>query len=246
MKVENGNLENENPFQHNFVEKGFVLGGITMEFQIPDELVALGKHRIEPYPVEGFVRGGGPLKPQLLLIGEAPGENEAIQGKPFVGRAGVELDKSLGQIGLTRDDVYMTSPVRSRPYQWKEKKLKNGETINKKYNRAPKKLEILAHAPILDYEIDHLDPVLIVTLGNVGLQRLLGTTYKVSETHGQLLNQPVFKLENLESTNYIQTSKSYTIIPTFHPAAIFYNPRIREQVSLDWKAIGEYLQKTMK
>lgn len=246
MKLENGNLENENPFQRDLVEKGFVLGGMEMEFQIPEELVALGKHRIEPYPVEGFVRGGGPLRPKLLLIGEAPGENEAIQGKPFVGRAGVELEKSLDQIGLTRADVYMTSPVRSRPYQWKEKRLRTGEVINKKYNRAPKKPEIIAHAPILDYEIEHLDPVLIVTLGNVGLQRLLGPTYRVSEIHGELLNMPIFKLENLESSNFIQTSQSYTIIPTFHPAAIFYNPRIREQVSLDWKAIGEYLQKTMQ
>lgn len=216
-----------------------------MEFQIPEELIALGKQRIEPYPVEGFVRGGGPLKPQLLLIGEAPGENEAIQGKPFVGRAGVELEKSLDQIGLTRDDVYMTSPVRSRPYQWKEKRTKNGDILKKKYNRAPKKQEIIAHAPILDYEIDQLDPVLIVTLGNVGLQRLLGPTYKVSETHGQLLNQPIFKLENLESTKFIQTSTSYTIIPTFHPAAVFYNPIIREQVYNDWTVIGNYLQKTM-
>lgn len=110
-----------------------------MEFQVTEQLVALAKQRMEGHAVEGFVRGGGPLKPKLLLIGEAPGENEAIQGKPFVGRAGAELDKSLTSIGLTREDVYMTSPVRSRPYQWKAKKLRSGEVIQKKYNRAPKK-----------------------------------------------------------------------------------------------------------
>lgn len=213
-----------------------------MEFQIPVELVKLGKQRIEQFPVEGFVRGGGPQKPQLLLIGEAPGENEAIQGKPFVGRAGVELEKSLAQIGLTREDVYMTSPVRSRPYQWKEKRLRTGEVINKKYNRAPKRQEIIAHAPILDYEIEHLDPLLIVTLGNVGLQRLLGPTFKVSEKHGQLIDQPLYRLKSLESNEMVQTKKSYTLIPTFHPAAVFYNPKIREEVQRDWAAIESYLQ----
>ncbi|MFC4354899.1 uracil-DNA glycosylase [Chryseomicrobium palamuruense] len=214
-----------------------------MHFQIPEKLMELGKKRIEGHAVEGFVRGGGPLKPKLLLVGEAPGENEAIQSKPFVGRAGVELDKSLESIGLTREDVYMTSPVRSRPYQWKKKKLRTGEVIQKKYNRAPNNQELLAHAPILDYEIDQLDPVLLVPLGNVGLQRLLGRGYKVSEWNGKLITHPIRRLTNLETDEFNWTQKSYTIVPTFHPAAVFYNPKLRPQVEENWKQIGYFLKK---
>lgn len=213
-----------------------------MHFQIPESLVELAKKRIEGFPVEGFVRGGGPESPALLLIGEAPGEYEAIEGKPFVGRAGKELDKSLEQIGLSREDVYMTSPVRSRPYKWREKKLPTGEHIQKKYNRPPTKLEILAHAPVLDYEIQQLDPRLIVTLGNVGLQRLLGPSYKVNDWKGQLIHHPVRRLHSLESNEFEWTQESYTIMPTYHPAAVFYNPKIRPELERVWNQIDQYLR----
>lgn len=214
-----------------------------MHFQIPKLLMELGKKRIEGHPVEGFVRGAGPLTPKLLLVGEAPGENEAIEGRPFVGRAGAELDKSLSAIGLSREDVYMTSPVRSRPYKWKEKKLRTGEIIQKKYNRAPTPKELLAHAPILDYEIAQLDPVLLVPMGNVGLQRLLGRDYKVSEWNGKLITHPIRKLQHLDADVFVWTEESYTIVPTYHPAAVFYNPIIRTQVEENWRQIGEYLKK---
>ena len=115
------------------------LKGVVHLFEIPEELVQLGMDRIEGHSVEGFVKGKGPKTPAILLIGEAPGENEAIKGIPFIGRAGDELSKSLASIGLTREDVYMTSAVRSRPYVWREKKERNGELTKRKYNRPPTK-----------------------------------------------------------------------------------------------------------
>lgn len=178
-----------------------------------------------------------------MLVGEAPGENEAIQGLPFVGRAGEELKKSLASIGLTREDVYMTSAVRSRPFIWKEKKERNGETVKKKYNRPPTQSEIIAHAPILDFELRNISPLLIVTLGNVGLQRLLGKGATVSKLHGQLLQKPVQILESLHSTEYTWSSEIYTIIPTYHPASVFYRPSNREFLEGDWKTIGDYIKK---
>lgn len=112
-------------------------------FQIPDSLVKLGKERIQGNPVEGFVVGGGLQKPTLLLIGEAPGEFELVDGIPFIGRAGDELMKSLNSIGLTREDVYMTSPVRSRPYRWGTKKNGTGQGQNENITDHRRKKKLL-------------------------------------------------------------------------------------------------------
>ena len=210
-------------------------------FQLPDELIELGIKRIEGFPVEGFVKGKGPKKPTLLLIGEAPGENEAIEGIPFIGRAGEVLNRLLASIGLTRNDVYLTSAVRSRPYVWREKRAKNGEVTEKKYNRPPTQNEVIAHAPILDYELKHIAPVVIVTLGNVGLQRLLGKEAKVSKLHGQILNRQIQHLRSLESSEFIWSSERYVIIPTYHPASIFYRPSNRAILEEDWMKIKEYI-----
>lgn len=210
-------------------------------FELPDQLVKLGLKRIEGCPVDGFVKGKGPKNPAIMLIGEAPGENEAIQGIPFIGRAGDELEKSLKSVNLTRDDVYMTSAVRSRPYMWKEKKMRNGEVIERKYNRPPTQQEIIAHAPLLDYEIKNIAPLVIVTLGNVGLQRLLGKEAKVSNLHGQVLEQAVRHLDSLEENEYKWSEEKYIIIPTYHPAAVFYRPSNRDFIEDDWRKIGEYI-----
>lgn len=217
------------------------LKGVNNLFEIPEELVKLGMDRIEGYPVEGFVKGKGPKTPSILLIGEAPGENEAIKGVPFIGRAGDELSKSLASIGLTRDDVYMTSAVRSRPYVWREKKERNGERTQRKYNRPPTQSEVIAHAPILDYELKNIVPQIIVTLGNVGLQRLLGKDAKVSLLHGQLLQKNVRHLQSLDSKEFVWSKESYLIIPTYHPASVFYRPSNRDFLEQDWENIGKYL-----
>lgn len=211
-------------------------------FRIPERIAQLGKERIEGFPVEGFVYGEGPKQPELMLIGEAPGEFEVVDGIPFIGRAGKELMKSLATIGLTREDVYITSAVRSRPYKWGEKRERDGTKTTRKYNRPPTQKEIIAHAPVLDYEIANVQPKLIVTLGNVGLQRLLGKEAKVTELHGRLLEQPVRCLQSLDETVFGWTEKSYRIVPTFHPASVFYRPSHRPDLEADWLAIGELLK----
>jgi DNA polymerase len=152
--------------------------------------------------------------------------------------------KSLESIGLTRDDVYITSSVRSRPYKWGTKKERDGTIVKRTYNRAPKPSEILAHAPLLDYELQHLKPLLIVTLGTIGLQRLLGKSAKVTELHGKVIHQPIQYLSSLEDRHYKWTSKSYTIVPTFHPASVFYRPSLREPLVEDWLQIGKYLKES--
>lgn len=212
-------------------------------FRIPESLAQLGMDRIQGCPVEGFVYGEGPAQPKLLLVGEAPGETEISEGVPFIGRAGTELMKALASIGLSRHDVYMTSAVRSRPYKWGVKNNRDGSTTERKYNRPPTQKEILAHAPILDYEIATLAPELIVTLGNIGLQRLLGPEAKITELHGQLLRGPVRCLKHVQQNDFGWTDRSYSIVPTFHPASVFYRPSYREEMEKDWEKIGYLIKR---
>ena len=122
-----------------------------------------------------------------------------------------------------------------------DKKERDGTTTERKYNRPPTQKEILAHAPILDYELSNIEPKLIVTLGNVGLQRLLGKEAKVTDFHGQLLKRPVQYLNELEDTTFKWTNETYTIVPTFHPASIFYRPSHRPSLDADWLEIGRLL-----
>lgn len=209
-------------------------------YTISDELAALGIKRIEGFPVEGFVRGRGPKNPALMLVGEAPGENEVKTGIPFTGRAGKELMASLESVGLAREDVYITSAVRSRPYKWGQKKERNGEITERKYNRAPTKKEIIAHAPILDTEIQDIKPPIIVTLGNIGLQRLVGPQAKVTRLHGVLMETPIL-LWDEESRSFKPSQEIYHIFPTFHPASVFYNPPVRALKDEDWRKLGELM-----
>jgi uracil-DNA glycosylase len=209
-------------------------------YRISDELAALGMERIKNFPVEGFVKGSGPRNPALMLVGEAPGENEVKTGIPFTGRAGKELMASLAGIGLAREDVYITSAVRSRPYKWGQKKERNGEVTERKYNRAPTKKEIIAHAPILDTEIRDIEPPIIVTLGNVGLQRLVGPQAKVTQLHGVLMETPIFVWSE-ELQDFVSSEKTYYVFPTFHPASVFYNPPVRALKEEDWRKLGDLL-----
>ncbi len=87
-------------------------------------------------------------------------------------------------------------------------------------NRTPTRSEVFAHAPILDYELMEVQPKLIATLGNIGLQRLLGKEYTVTKNHGQLYTGPVLQLTKQKDA-YEWSEKNYRILPLFHPAAIF-------------------------
>lgn len=214
----------------------------VMIVQYPDLLVRGVKERSAAYPLEGFVYGQGPEQPKLMFVGEAPGETEIHNGVPFSGRAGIHLMEFLERIGVTREEVYITSAVRSRPYKWREKRERNGQVVQRKYNRTPNQQEILAHAPILDYEMEHIQAPIIVTLGNIALKRLAGPDKKISDIHGQLLQQPVRKLRNNQSTEYIWTEKVCNIFPTFHPASIFYNRSLLELIYEDLEVLKRYIQ----
>ena len=111
-----------------------------------------------------LVFGEGPLHARLMLIGEAPGEQESLQGRPFVGKAGRNLDEFLALSGLNRAELYITNTV--------------------KY-RAPTQEEIRLGLPFLKREIALVAPEVIVTLGNVPLRALMGRQATIGALHGQ-------------------------------------------------------------
>ncbi|WP_167629047.1 uracil-DNA glycosylase [Listeria valentina] len=213
----------------------------------PANLVALAKKRSEPFRLEGFVPGQGKKSAKIMFVGEAPGETEIHNLIPFSGRAGDELMQFMEIAGLTREDVYITSAVRSRPYRYGEKKdRKTGEMVKRRYNRTPTQKEIYAQAPVLDFEIQTVQPKLMITLGNIGLRRLLGKEAGVSDLHGRLLEKPIQKLASLDENRFEWTEERYTIIPTFHPASIFYNRKLLPQIKADFEAIGSYVKEYLR
>lgn len=149
-----------------------------------------------------------------MIVGEAPGHEELASQIPFHGDSRKELMKSIASIGLKREDVYITSAVRSRPYAVKKvfSKQENNEVV--KYpNRKPTKKEVLAHAPFSDYEIKEIEPTLIVAVGNTALERLLGPGHRISEEHGKIIkNTPILQLNDAKDA-YVWSKKRYTIFP---------------------------------
>lgn len=115
------------------------------------------------------VFGVGSLQARLLLIGEAPGAQEDLQGEPFVGRAGQLLDRMLVAIGLSRSQVYIANILKCRPPQ----------------NRDPTPEEVQTCTPYLQAQIALLEPTLIVALGRVSAHYLLNSSAKISELRRQ-------------------------------------------------------------
>lgn len=150
-----------------------------------------------------LVYGDGSRKARIMLIGEAPGEFEVKEGKPFVGKAGKNLDDLLLMAGIRRDELYITNVVKFRPV----KKSKADRLVN----RPPTREEIELFLPWLNKEIGAVSPKLIVTLGNVPLRALLGKNERVGELHGR----------------FIEANKR-TYYPMYHPASLIYNPSLKE------------------
>jgi DNA polymerase len=115
-----------------------------------------------------LVFGDGNPDADIIFIGEAPGKNEDIQGRPFVGAAGKFLNEMLDMIGLKREDIYITNIVKYRPPN----------------NRDPLPEEKAAFLPYLKKQLDIIKPKLIVTLGRHSMDVLL-PGLKISQVHGQ-------------------------------------------------------------
>ena len=117
--------------------------------------------------------GEGPAHAPLLLIGEAPGREEDLQGRPFVGRSGQLLDRILAACGFNRQDhVFITSVVKCRPPG----------------NRVPAKDEIVACLPYMIRQIGLIDPVILVLLGSTALKSMAGPDKKITRLRGSWIH----------------------------------------------------------
>jgi uracil-DNA glycosylase family protein len=127
------------------------------------------------------VFGEGSRHARVVFVGEQPGNDEDLAGKPFVGPAGKLLDKALIEAGIARDDVYVTNTVKH--FKWEPKGKRR---IHKK----PNAREIAACRPWLEAELGLLKPDVLVCLGATAAQGLFGREFKVSRQRGQFMASP--------------------------------------------------------
>ena len=168
-----------------------------------------------------LVFGEGSITSPVMLIGEAPGEQEAVQGRPFVGKAGKNLNMFLEATGLERENMYVTNVVKFRPSKI--------SAAGRRVNRPPTREEISLCRPFLMREIEIIKPQIIVTLGNVPLGAILGAGVTIGQVHG----------EAVEYENAI-------VFPMYHPAAIIYNQSLKDVFAADMAklaGISKNLQK---
>ena len=184
--------------------------------KLKDEIRAMVK-AVYPDREWVLVFGEGPAQARLMLVGEAPGEQEAMLGRPFVGKAGKLLDAFIAGTGLTRGEMYVTNTVKFRP----SRISKAGRVVN----RTPTQEEIAAFLPFLKKEIAQVNPACVVTLGNVPLRALLGEKETIGQAHGQLRRQ--------EDRLYF---------PMYHPASMIYNPGLKAIFAQDMEKLGQLIK----
>jgi DNA polymerase len=125
------------------------------------------------------VFGAGPVPAPLMLVGEQPGDQEDVAGRPFVGPAGRVLDEALEAAGIDRDRVYVTNAVKH--FKWKPRGKRR---IHDKPNRQ----EVLACRPWLDQELALVQPAMLVALGATAAQSLLGPAFRLTRHRGEVID----------------------------------------------------------
>lgn len=188
--------------------------------RLSDEIVNLKKSPLYAYRVKnGYqpVIGAGSLDARIVLIGEAPGKNEALTGKPFCGASGKVLDQLLQSINLKRENVYITSVVNDRPPE----------------NRDPSLKEIELYSPFLIRQLNIIQPRVIATLGRYSMNVILSEfglehdIKPISQNHGS-------------SYKAKTTWGEVVIIPLYHPAVALYNGSKRTILLKDFKTLKKF------
>ena len=150
------------------------------------------------------VLGEGSALARIMFVGEGPGRDEDALGRPFVGRAGQLLDKMIGCIGFTRNDVYIANILKCRPPG----------------NRDPEPEEAAACIGYLRAQVAMIKPRIIVCLGRIPAKYILGQDVKITQERG-----------------IWHEVKGFSIMPTYHPAALLRNELLKKDAYHDLLAI---------
>ena len=161
------------------------------------------------------VSGFGDSNAKIILIGEAPGGEEDKLGRPFVGKAGHQLDRFLEATAIPREQLYITNIVKCRPTAVGKRGL---------VNRKPSQSEIASCVHWLEQEIVLLKPRLIVTLGAVPLAHFVGSNPRVSDYHGRILSG---------------IRENILLFPLYHPAAVIYDRGLKDVYHQDLNVLRE-------
>ena len=145
---------------------------------------------------------------KIMIVGEGPGQKEDEIGKPFVGDAGMLLNKMLKAININREKVYITNVVNYRPPN----------------NRKPEPSEITRYSNYLRKHISIIDPKILILMGSTAMESLFGSKIKISRERG------VWK-------DIIINNKSYLCMITFHPAYLLRQPENKKYSWIDLKEI---------
>jgi DNA polymerase len=147
------------------------------------------------------VFGDGPDNARLMMVGEQPGDQEDIQGEPFVGPAGKLLDRALAEAGIDRTEVYLTNAV-------KHFKFTLPERGKRRIHKKPGQAEISACKPWLLAELDRVKPKLVVLLGATAAGALLGKGFRLTEQRGEI----------------VELAPGIPAVATVHPSAVLRAP----------------------
>ena len=159
---------------------------------------------------KNLVFGDGNIHAKIMIIGEGPGAQEDMEGKPFVGRAGQLLDKMLESINLNRKKVYISNVVNYRPPQ----------------NRRPTEEEIERYFPYLVSHVEIISPKILVLLGSTALNAIVGNEQVISKARGKWIKKEIGTTELL-------------VIASFHPAFLMRQPEQKKFAWTDLKMIRE-------
>ena len=160
-----------------------------------------------------LVFGDGNANAKIMIIGEGPGAQEDLEGKPFVGRAGKLLDKMLQSINLNRKKVYISNVVNYRPPA----------------NRRPTEEEIERYLPYLKCHIEIMNPEILILLGSTALNAIIGNTIVISKARGKWYQKE------------IGTVKPW-IIASFHPAFLMRQPEQKKLAWIDLKMVRDKIK----
>ena len=155
-----------------------------------------------------IVFGDGNIHSPIMIVGEGPGQKEDELGKPFVGDAGVLLNKMLKAIKIEREKIYITNVVNYRPPN----------------NRKPEKSEINRYSEYLKEHISIIDPQILILMGSTAMEALFGGNKRISKERGQW-------------KEIIIKQKTYKSIITFHPAYLLRQPDQKKNSWEDLKII---------